>query len=640
MFVAKEAPSGAPGTEQDTDPVRAEVAKFFDAKHYLQVNPDVRASLLDPLDHFVAYGAKEGRAPNRWFDERHYLSQLAGRELGILPAFVHWVLEGRREGLAPAANVVVTIDDRILVAHGHEDCLDCTTMRGTFDAAYYANKYADVRTESGTLDLLAHFCSSGWKERRAPAPWFSVDDYFAFYPDVHAANVNPFVHYLAQGKTEGRIVKAKDASRSWILDRIAPAAARMKVAPPPPSDRIASFDLGTLAPDLGTRAGVVLSFGADVYVKHLGGVQVFTRDEQTRFNGLGWLYVHVAPISPTLSVKHGGLGGQATLVAVTVDGRYIGVAPLADVIAEVLAVRNNGQSTAAIVQSLLGFDLTDLGTTLKASFETVYLWLHDFHSACAGFNLMRNDVEFCGLPKLGASACEVCVYGPERRTNEAALTKFFYDVRPVVCSPSQVALEIWKRAGRAHREAIVIPHLTLEQAQAPRKAAAPHAPLRIAFLGHCAALKGWRAFLRLVDAYSHLPEYEFWHLGDAPGEDSRVHFKRTANTPATRNQMEKTIETLGIDVTFIFSTWPETYSYTFFESILGGARVLTHQDSGNVRANVEAMKVGLVFADEDDVFESFAKPQELKLRLDACAAPSIRQTGVGTTASLFTGKQP
>jgi hypothetical protein len=625
------------------DSSRHAIAAFFDAKYYLQVNPDVRATLLDPLDHFLAYGASEGRTPNRWFDERFYLSLLAGRELGSTPAFVHWVLEGRREGLAPAEHVVVSADDRILVSKGHEGCSDCATMRSAFDASYYTNRYTDILEETGSLDLLAHFCSNGWKELRSPSPGFSVVDYYAFYPDVQAANINPFMHYLAQGRHEGRFAKAKDASRSWVLDRIAPASARMKVAAPPASDRLPAFDLATAAPDLATRAGVALAFGADGYMKHLGGVQVFTRDEQHRFNDLGWVYVHVAPVSPTLAIRHGGLGGSATLVAVTVDGRYLGVAALADVFKEIAAVRNVGQATTAIVHSLLGFDVTDLGNVLQRNFETVYFWVHDYHSACAGFNLMRNDVEFCGLPSLGGSACDVCIYGPERRTNESALARFFEELQPIVCSPSPVALEIWKRAGRAHRDTKVIPHLTLEPT-APRvrdaSRTASNPPIRIAFLGHCAALKGWRAFLRLVDAYSHLPDYEFWHLGDSPGEDPRVRFQRTANTPATRDRMERTIDALGIDVTFLFSSWPETYSYVFFESLLGGARVVTHADSGNIRANVEAMNVGLVFRNEDEVVEALGNPKEFRRALADCAKPWVRQAAVGTTASLFTEKQP
>jgi len=39
--------------------------ELFDAGFYLAANPDVRASRMDPLDHFLAHGIIEGRRPSR-----------------------------------------------------------------------------------------------------------------------------------------------------------------------------------------------------------------------------------------------------------------------------------------------------------------------------------------------------------------------------------------------------------------------------------------------------------------------------------------------------------------------------------------------------------------------------------------------
>lgn len=46
---------------------------WFDRDRYLQTHPDVAASGLDPAQHFMLYGAQEGRSPEL-FDEKYYLT--------------------------------------------------------------------------------------------------------------------------------------------------------------------------------------------------------------------------------------------------------------------------------------------------------------------------------------------------------------------------------------------------------------------------------------------------------------------------------------------------------------------------------------------------------------------------------------
>ena len=47
----------------------------FDAAWYLADNPDVAASGMDPLTHYLDTGWREGRDPNPLFDVSWYLSQ-------------------------------------------------------------------------------------------------------------------------------------------------------------------------------------------------------------------------------------------------------------------------------------------------------------------------------------------------------------------------------------------------------------------------------------------------------------------------------------------------------------------------------------------------------------------------------------
>ena len=66
-------------------------------------------------------------------------------------------------------------------------------------------------------------------------------------------------------------------------------------------------------------------------------------------------------------------------------------------------------------------------------------WLHDYAALCEGFNLLRNDVAYCGAPPVGSTACRICVYGAERAAYLAAMGRLFAAVGFHVLAPSRVA---------------------------------------------------------------------------------------------------------------------------------------------------------------------------------------------------------
>lgn len=53
-----------------------------------------------------------------------------------------------------------------------------------------------------------HFMQRGWKINLDPNRWFSTSAYLRDNPDVAAAEVNPFMHFLSTGSREGRTPKS------------------------------------------------------------------------------------------------------------------------------------------------------------------------------------------------------------------------------------------------------------------------------------------------------------------------------------------------------------------------------------------------------------------------------------------------
>lgn len=136
-------------------------------------NPDLDVVGIDPLAHYHNFGWKEGRWPNAYFDPLWYLTEHPDvRDSGMDP-LLHYARYGERELRQPI---------------------------GHFDPVWYRLTYA---VPANTL-ALAHFLQHRQGGLVSPVPEFDPVYYLAHAPDVAAAGMDPFEHYLVQGAAEGR----------------------------------------------------------------------------------------------------------------------------------------------------------------------------------------------------------------------------------------------------------------------------------------------------------------------------------------------------------------------------------------------------------------------------------------------------
>jgi glycosyltransferase involved in cell wall biosynthesis len=86
-----------PGLERRTPDEVARVVAAFNADFYLTQYPEVAAAGVDPFEHYMVYGWKEGRDPSPTFDTRYYLKHAPDvAKVGINP-FLHWIFYGTHE---------------------------------------------------------------------------------------------------------------------------------------------------------------------------------------------------------------------------------------------------------------------------------------------------------------------------------------------------------------------------------------------------------------------------------------------------------------------------------------------------------------------------------------------------------------
>ena len=190
---------------------------LFDRGFYLSAHPDVAASGIDPLDHFLTCGLLEGRSPCVLFDPEFYLGQpgAPGTRDGL---FLHYLTVGIGLGLDPHP----------LVMAGHyagqvpllpAGTNPLTHMLGAgrrenrrpnplFDPAFYARR---LRGGSPSQHPLAHYAQFGWLARLQPHPLFDPAVYLAQRDDIEAAGLDPLAHYLRHGRYEA-------ARPNWLFD--------------------------------------------------------------------------------------------------------------------------------------------------------------------------------------------------------------------------------------------------------------------------------------------------------------------------------------------------------------------------------------------------------------------------------------
>ena len=71
---------------------------FFDEEWYLQTNPDVRASGVDPARHYLIFGASGNRNPSLSFVGDEYLALNTDVAVAGINPLLHYELHGKREG--------------------------------------------------------------------------------------------------------------------------------------------------------------------------------------------------------------------------------------------------------------------------------------------------------------------------------------------------------------------------------------------------------------------------------------------------------------------------------------------------------------------------------------------------------------
>jgi hypothetical protein len=586
------------------------VGPHVDAAFYRARYPHIARDGIDPAVHYLRQGWREGRQPNSWFDTLFYLQRYPDVASSGMNPLVHYIRHGRDSGREPhPPEPQDTPKPQYASA-------DLAAIAEAMDLIYYRGVYRDI--DLPNLDPVEHFHRAGWREGRKPNPWFDPAWYLQAYTDIAKAGIDPLLHYIRHGRREGRSPMAPGGQRRAVVD-----GARV------PRTRPVGYDAPDPAPFLGTAElaqqlrkacvganGIALSVSHDRYIDIAGGIELFIADEQSCFNADRFAYVHIAPSVARLTLDMSD--EQPPPLQVVIDGRFAGLTTTT-AFAEVLeALPPEAPPVRVfIIHSIFGHCAADLAAlAAKMRPSVACFWLHDYATICEGYNLLRNDLEFCHAPPQSSTACRVCVYGASRADYLEQVRSLFEAVPFDVLAPSRAALEVWRRTSQLpHRATRVHPHAVFQAAPADAAPAGSadqgvlREPARIAFVGYPLAHKGWPLFVDLFAAAHALGPYTFYHFC---ADGSRMPMTGMISVAAgadlhDRSGMITAVAEHGIELVLVLSPWPETFSYVAHEAFAAGADVVTLAVSGNVADAVRAHERGVVLRDTASLLRFFTE---------------------------------
>ena len=343
---------------------------------------------------------------------------------------------------------------------------------------------------------------------------------------------------------------------------------------------------------------------------------------------------------------------------VTLDGAYVGTTTYADLAAVLAGLRPRlPKGRRLVLHCLLGHQAGAMALLHEAMQpQAAVFWVNDYESICPGYNLLRNDVEFCGAPPVGSFACRVCVHGPHRAEHVRQIEALFAAVPMHVVAPSAAALAVWQAGARLpHLSAVIHEYAALAPLPAPEPeppagpdagagprpspvAPPPFALVRVAYVGFAMAHKGWPTFATLAARLQGSPEYRLFHFATSHAEPPLpgVETVPARVTPDARGAMTESLRVHGIQLVLLLSPWPETFCLVAYEALAAGADLVVLQDGGNLPDLVLRTGRGVVATDAEAVLDFFLHGGAARYAALAAAGRPSRGTlaSRGMTATL------
>ena len=335
----------------------------------------------------------------------------------------------------------------------------------------------------------------------------------------------------------------------------------------------------------------ILTLSHTDYTQSVGGTEKVILEQNALYRDAGYDTVHLCPLSNSIKIKGRTAYSFKTGYRVIKNNECV----LDNVcFANVVEFLQNEDVCQIFIHMLTGFDFGDVINLLNtySGVKTIF-YIHDYKTVCTGQVLLKNKNYYCGDDGRFFRKCWNCRFyweGIGLFKNCLKLVNRYPNI--IYVFPSEAARSIWSKNYRSvgRERLLVIPH----QVMTGKEMIPEHRndKLRIAYVGYKSFNKGWSAFRELV-MFDETYNNEYYVLGKTDEQLPDVKVIPVSFIDEGPDAMVKALASNKIDVALLWSTWPETYSYTFYESYVAGCYIITNVNSGNIAVATQKLKCGI-----------------------------------------------
>lgn len=331
---------------------------------------------------------------------------------------------------------------------------------------------------------------------------------------------------------------------------------------------------------------IAISYGD--YTQGTGGTDKVIMAQQTLLNNTGYDVIH---ISPYYNLK---------LWSLLINGEFKGIYSNHRLKAYLYSEKMV-KLCAIFVHHLKNIEIDLLDNILDYCDVPIFYYLHDYYTICPESGLIKEDGMFCGNGFPSVRKCSGCTYFEKSLELINQIRPFLkkHENKITFIAPSESAKNLWIKdypqyAGKVK----VIYHQELSgEYIGNRDLLCDEEPLKIGFVGYQKPLKGWKQFKEAVKNTQQLNLNErFFQFGW--GEEKLMGVEQVdVDFKVSMTAMTDALRYRNINVAVIWSMWPETYAYTYYEALAANCFVLTNPLSGNVCCQIQSRKNGVVVDD-------------------------------------------
>lgn len=354
------------------------------------------------------------------------------------------------------------------------------------------------------------------------------------------------------------------------------------------------------------------------YLPSVGGLGRYMRDEIELLRGR---HVSSLCIFPFPTKRSKWLDRHlSNYWGVRMDGILVGFYGNQEILGLVAELGRAGKRLIdAQIHHLNYFNLERVARLLLDVPVPVKLFLHDYYTICPRSHLLKNGKQYCGAAMPSPEKCADCAYWTPAHHGRIRAVLTSIRERLTVVAPSPAARQIWLSTfSDFSDQTVVIPHWKeagkIGNTYVKKMKGEP---IRLAYVGAPVPYKGWEIFRKLVDelAASSL-NYEFYHFGFLGKGDPSIRNIPISFIKDGREAMTQAIRKAGIDIVLLWALWPETYSYTLYESLMANVMLITNPDSGNIADTVARQNLGRIFRSDEELLAYAMDIEQVRKDID------------------------